>query len=302
MTTDNKTLADVRDGWPEYLMVRDTGLADDMGGLGQRVFTTAGAGYVKQKYVRADLAECRTLADVQPGGRVRLGDGVKECARRNCKERTGSANADCTGCGGTGYRRECNDPDCAEHGCCGYGKCYVSATDIALSAQPSPGGQDALAALIDQWMARADRHEASALEADSIGGMQMAVAVHEARAAELNAAVHSLKEALAARQPVGEPVAWLVHWSDMPMESPEVTRSASRIAEVSALTNPPRVVPLYAARPAQAVDLGRIRSTVQALLNWIDDWAETPEESGIDAIEIEAAAVLDLIDSQAVGK
>lgn len=34
----------------------------------------------------------------------------------------------------------------------------------------------------------------------------MAVAVHEARAAELNAAVYSLKEALAARQPVGEVV------------------------------------------------------------------------------------------------
>ncbi|EKT2104898.1 hypothetical protein QD001_001362 [Stenotrophomonas maltophilia] len=56
-----------------------------------------------------------------------------------------------------------------------------------------------------------------------------------------------------------------------------------------------------AKQPAQAVDLGRIRATVQALLNWIDDWAETPEESGIDAIEVEAAAVLDLIDSQAVG-
>jgi len=42
--------------WPEYLMLRDTGLADDAGGLGQRIFTTAGAGYVKQKYVRADIA------------------------------------------------------------------------------------------------------------------------------------------------------------------------------------------------------------------------------------------------------
>ncbi|MDZ5813873.1 hypothetical protein U4I65_02330 [Stenotrophomonas maltophilia] len=56
-----------------------------------------------------------------------------------------------------------------------------------------------------------------------------------------------------------------------------------------------------AAPTAQAVDLGRIRATVQALLNWIDDWAETPEESGIDAIEIEAAAVLDLIDSHSAG-
>ncbi len=42
--------------WPEYLMLRDTGLSDDAGGLGQQIFTTAGAGHVKQKYVRADLA------------------------------------------------------------------------------------------------------------------------------------------------------------------------------------------------------------------------------------------------------
>lgn len=54
---------------------------------------------------------------------------------------------------------------------------------------------------------------------------------------------------------------------------------------------------LYAAPPAQAVDLGRVRASIQSLLNWIDDWAETPEESGIDSIEAEAEAVLALIDS-----
>jgi len=42
--------------WPEYLMLRDTCLSDDAGGLGQRIFTTAGAGYEKRKYIRADLA------------------------------------------------------------------------------------------------------------------------------------------------------------------------------------------------------------------------------------------------------
>lgn len=42
--------------WPEYVMLRDTKLHDDMGGLGQRIFTTAGAGYTKVKYVREDLA------------------------------------------------------------------------------------------------------------------------------------------------------------------------------------------------------------------------------------------------------
>lgn len=48
--------------WPEYLMLRDTGLSDDAGGLGQRIFTTAGAGYVKQKYIRADLVALRAAA------------------------------------------------------------------------------------------------------------------------------------------------------------------------------------------------------------------------------------------------
>jgi|JI10StandDraft_1071094.scaffolds.fasta_scaffold101188_8 hypothetical protein len=43
--------------WPEYLMIRDTALHDDAGGLGQRIYTTAGAGYEKKKYVRADKTE-----------------------------------------------------------------------------------------------------------------------------------------------------------------------------------------------------------------------------------------------------
>lgn len=41
--------------WPSHVMLRDTNLHDDQGGLGQRIFTTAGAGYEKVKYVRADL-------------------------------------------------------------------------------------------------------------------------------------------------------------------------------------------------------------------------------------------------------
>lgn len=199
----------------------------------------------------------KTLADVQPGGRVRLGDQA-ELDRHEFQAWTREL-LPCPFCGNVaefvpykdnGLTLKCKSMGCiqrnqrtlrygidwlrtsmAEHWntralsaqpspgkqaahCpvkhCGMtyarvpadGRCHACGATV----QPSPGGQDALATLIDQWMARADRHEASALEADSIGGMQMAVAVHEARAAELNAAVHSLKEALAARQPVGEPV------------------------------------------------------------------------------------------------
>ena len=43
--------------WPDRLMIRDTGLHDDMGGGGQRIYTTAGRGYERKEYVRADLAE-----------------------------------------------------------------------------------------------------------------------------------------------------------------------------------------------------------------------------------------------------
>ena len=49
---------------------------------------------------------------------------------------------------------------------------------------------------------------------------------------------------------------------------------------------------------APAIDLARVRASVQSLLNWIDDWAEG--ESGIEAITEEAEAVLvALVDGQA---
>ena len=42
--------------WPERLRLRDTKLHDDIGGAGQRIFTTSGQGYEKKVYVRADVA------------------------------------------------------------------------------------------------------------------------------------------------------------------------------------------------------------------------------------------------------
>ncbi|MFD0132278.1 hypothetical protein ACFVHT_25555, partial [Bacillus subtilis] len=163
----NKTLADARDGWPEYLMVRDTGLADDMGGLGQRIFTTAGAGYVKQKYVRADLAECRTLADAQPGGRVRLGDGLPPLPK---------------------MQRFTNL----------YGETYAYSAEqmwdyarAALSAQPSPGGQGDGVSISDDDRAVLQRLQ-DALPTAGINGWAKGVDVLE----------RLLRESLAARHPV----------------------------------------------------------------------------------------------------
>ena len=41
--------------WPDKLRIRDTQLHDDIGGAGQRIYTTAGQGYEKREYIRADL-------------------------------------------------------------------------------------------------------------------------------------------------------------------------------------------------------------------------------------------------------
>ena len=46
---------DVERVWPERLKIRDTGLHDDLGGPGQRIYTTAGRGYERVEYIRADL-------------------------------------------------------------------------------------------------------------------------------------------------------------------------------------------------------------------------------------------------------
>ena len=46
---------DVERVWPERLKIRDTGLHDDLGGPGQRIYTTAGRGYERVEYVRTDL-------------------------------------------------------------------------------------------------------------------------------------------------------------------------------------------------------------------------------------------------------
>lgn len=51
--------------WPDRLMIRDTGLHDDMGGGGQRIYTTAGRGYERAEYVRSDLVSSTSAADIR---------------------------------------------------------------------------------------------------------------------------------------------------------------------------------------------------------------------------------------------
>ncbi len=312
MTTDNKTLAYAveealgwRDGMRDEQLDNLLVMAMDM------------------------LNAAPTLADVQPGGRVRLGDQA-ERARFEAW-----AYKECL----TLHRR-------------GDGEYSYDRTDsawkswkAAISAQPSPGGQeDALKALDDL----------AAFCSDDTATVDRHVAV--------------IRAALAARQPVGEPVAWVHEEDPGRVISARQKATALRDQGASGSSVRPYSVPAYlhapaqavdyqaallaeershsetidqrdrceevadeladhiaritgvdigehssancpwqnaidAAeeyKPAQAVDLGRARASIQSLLNWIDDWAETPEESGIDAIEAEAEAVLALID-KAVG-
>ncbi|KOQ78843.1 hypothetical protein ABW45_04525 [Stenotrophomonas maltophilia] len=320
----------------------------------------------------------KTLADVQPGGRVRLGDqrsdlvpGIVRCAkcafqlhRTNLYLQSGTVGA------GDSKTEPCPNgcgplwpvtwETWAREGWAEAERLHLE--NAALSAQPSPGGQgESLVESLVQVM-NAQYDGLGYLPADVLGVLNMAV------------------EALAASQPVGwQPmesapkdgtvVLGLLEGSDIPQsirfrDGWEIAWDGYRIP---AHDGPLRWAPLYSAtpaqqpaqvyldgldralgeaidqrdryhevaddlaghiaaitgvdigehssancpwqnaieaaeeyKPAQAVDLGRARASIQSLLNWIDDWAETPEESGIDAIEAEAEAVLALID-KAVG-
>jgi hypothetical protein len=80
---DEKALKDEHGHeWPARLLIRDTKIHDDLGGLGQRIYTTAGAGYKKVEYVRADL--------LRPASAVAEAAGEKGCES-------------CGGKGGSGY-------------------------------------------------------------------------------------------------------------------------------------------------------------------------------------------------------
>lgn len=59
--------------WPDRLWLRDTHLHDDMGGAGQRIYTTAGQGYEKCEYVRVDLV-------ATPGATLTGEDSVRQSA------------------------------------------------------------------------------------------------------------------------------------------------------------------------------------------------------------------------------
>jgi hypothetical protein len=111
----------------------------------------------------------------------------------------------------------------------------------------------------------------------------------------LEALWYGWKAALAARQPGAQERAWLIHWSHIPLEAPEATTSASRVDAVSALTDPPRIEPLYAAPPAQGIDMGQFI----ALAKFGEEFAFSAEKQPHSRVVYsQASRLLALIDQR----
>ena len=192
----------------------------------------------------------KTLADVQPGGRVRLTTVLYDRAH----DLLGDAyNA---GTHGIGYSQQA-----------------MELHDAIIPTQPSPAGQDALA--------EAARRVISDIDSGDFHG-------------EISEATYAaLEAALAARQPVGEPVAYL----DLGAGGYLDVGTDLSDEELAALPKGRHMLGIIGThgvdgyKPAQAVDLEQFRPAVRAL----GLYAEEPED--VD----EAKRLMALIDSQAVG-
>ncbi len=168
----------------------------------------------------------KTLADVQPGGRVRLATVLYDRAH----DLLGDAyNA---GTHGIGYSQQA-----------------MELHDAIIPAQPSPGGQDVL---LESLVARWRKY------ADEVGTSSNTLCQKIANCTMRHAA--DLQAVLAARQPVGEPVAFMVRWKTeggFGLEWPKNMQYFRDRADEY------EIVPLQrAAPPAQALDLGPSQSVL----------------------------------------
>lgn len=249
----------------------------------------------------------KTLADVQPGGRVRLGDQASAQGCDELRMRTDGERA-------------------------AYLEGVAEGRRAVLSAQPSPGGQgdallDQARKLFDELGAIADDDKCVAILAAALAARQPVyvqgcdelrartegeraaymegleegkkIAARQPVVIDLPESLHDRVEALrevAARQPVGEPVAyrsryierdgrrgvWMYHH-----EKPEYASDVE-------------LQPLYAAPPAQAVDLDALRRLSDGWLARSEKLSVTQQRKA-GAYWACAKELRDWLDSQAVG-
>ncbi|MGE8268002.1 MAG: hypothetical protein ACN6PT_03440 [Stenotrophomonas geniculata] len=251
--------------------------------------------------------DIKTLENVQPGGRVRLGDQAErarfEAWAHAQSYRGGNIMAD----------RDAVHPDV-------YADPIAQLTwkswKAALSAQPSPGGQDvlfieelaelrrlvpsvnqkhALDAAIAALAARQPVETEENVAADTYWTVAEMIEPHIQDGA-LPASVHDsvailLDHWLKTRQPVGEPFGYC---ADFDPGAHEFSHTFYYLAPGE--TVPAGCTAFYAGPPAQAVDLGQFREAIESL----KDAALHDRDPGpaVNAYN----RVLALIDSQAVGK
>lgn len=231
----------------------------------------------------------KTLADVQPGGRVRLGDQAERARFEVWAVKYGHDLSR------RPIGREGDDSYVSEHTHYAW-----DGWQAALSAQPSPGetlppemrlGSPDYLDYLDTEPSPGGQGDAPPcwwIDHGTYGQITQ-------RQDEADAAVNAGKRVVsyAARQPVGEPVAWRYH-----AEGDSTKWYYSDTESLLGLYQP-----LYAAPQAQAVDLGQFRQPVQ---DWLDDAQASMEEHGdYDgvfgyAIE-EGTRLLALIDSHSAG-
>ncbi|HHA2922768.1 TPA: hypothetical protein ACOFDN_001111 [Stenotrophomonas maltophilia] len=168
-----------------------------------------------------------TLADVQPGGRVRLGDQAERARFEAWVKNHVSSLA------------RAADGEYASN----FTHALWSAWQAALSAQPSPGGQDALSAMLP------DDARLVGVIAENIerGKLDHPGFHRNTQLAEVLRRV--LSAALAARQPVGEPFGW---WLADENGIGYIARNPGQgVIDVYKARPGCSAMPLYAAPPAQ---------------------------------------------------